>query len=66
MENTAENVHEEELSRFTERFYRGSTAGSTPGSGLGLSIAQSVARRHRGRLSITAPTGQSIRVWVVI
>ncbi len=66
VENTAENIHEEELSRFTERFYRGSTAGSTSGSGLGLSIAQSVARRHRGRLSITAPTGQSIRVWVVL
>ncbi len=66
VQNTAENIRREELSHFTERFYRGSTAGSTPGSGLGLAIAQAIVQRHRGRLTVTAPTEQKIAVCVTL
>lgn len=66
VENTAENIRQEELSHFTDRFYRGSTAGSTPGSGLGLAIAQSIAQRHRGKLTVSAPDKQKIRICVTL
>lgn len=66
VQNTAENIRREELSHFTERFYRGSTAGSIPGSGLGLAIAQAIVQRHRGRLTVTAPTEQEIAVCVTL
>ncbi len=66
VENTAENIRQEELSHFTDRFYRGSTSGSTPGSGLGLAIAQSIAQRHRGRLTVSTPDGQKIRICVTL
>lgn len=66
VENTAENIRQEELSHFTDRFYRGSTAGSTPGSGLGLAIAQSIVQRHRGKLTVSAPDKQKIRICVTL
>lgn len=66
VQNTAENIRQEELSHFTERFYRGSTAGSTQGSGLGLAIVQSVVRRHHGKLSVTAPSAKEIAIHIVL
>lgn len=66
VQNTAENIRREELSHFTERFYRGSTAGSISGSGLGLAIAQSIAERHRGRLTVAAPTDREIAICVTL
>ena len=64
--NSARNVTKEELSHFTDRFYRGSTSAGTPGSGLGLSIALAICQRHGGKLLITSPTGEDIRVTAVI
>ena len=64
--NSARNVNVEELDRFTDRFYRGSTSAGIPGSGLGLSIALAICRRHKGKLQVTSPTGEDIRVTAVI
>lgn len=64
VQNTARNLRKEELPHFTERFYRGSTSENTAGSGLGLAIAQSIALRHGGTLSVTAPTDQQIAVQI--
>ena len=64
--NSARNVSKEELSHFTDRFYRGSTSAGIPGSGLGLSIALAICQRHRGKLQVTSPTGEDIRVTAVI
>ena len=66
VQNTAENIQKEELSHFTERFYRGSTAGTTPGSGLGLAIAQSIVQRHHGRITVSAPGNQEIAVCITL
>lgn len=64
--NSARNVAKEELSHFTDRFYRGSTSAGIPGSGLGLSIALAICQRHKGKLQVTSPTGENIRVTAVI
>ena len=64
--NSARDIHKEELCRFTERFYRGSTAGETSGSGLGLSIAQSIVRKHRGKLTVTAPNDKEISIQILL
>ena len=57
--NSARNVNEEELDRFTDRFYRGSTSAGIHGSGLGLSIALAICRRHKGKLQVTSPPGRT-------
>ena len=64
--NSARDIHKEELCRFTERFYRGNTAGETSGSGLGLSIAQSIVRKHRGKLTVTAPNDKEISIQILL
>lgn len=64
--NSARDIRKEELCRFTERFYRGSTAGETSGSGLGLSIAQSIVRKHRGKLTVTAPNDKEISIQILL
>ena len=40
----------EDVSRATERFYRGETARHTPGFGLGLTLVRAVAQLHGGTL----------------
>ena len=41
-----------DLTRATERFYRGETARHTPGFGLGLTLVQAVAQLHGGSLEL--------------
>ncbi len=49
-----------EQSRIFERFYRSpSVKQKIPGSGLGLSIAHSIARAHRGDLTMKSRTGET-------
>jgi signal transduction histidine kinase len=43
----------EEISKVSERFYRGDRSRGTPGVGLGLSLVAAVATLHRGRLELT-------------
>ena len=50
----------EEQKRIFDRLYRGpSVAGRIPGSGLGLSIALSIARAHRGDLTVASHPGET-------
>ena len=42
----------EDVSRATERFFRGETARSTPGFGLGLTLVRAVAQLHGGVLAL--------------
>ena len=41
-------IPEAEITRATERFFRGETARSTPGFGLGLTLVRAVAQLHGG------------------
>ncbi len=66
VENTAQNVAPEEVARFTDRFYRGTTSEHIPGSGLGLAIALSIVQQHGGKLTVSAPTRDRILVHVVL
>jgi len=53
----------DEVSRVTERFYRGRGA-PAGGSGLGLAIARELAERWGGGLSVGGdPSGARIDVW---
>lgn len=57
VENTAEHIAGEELSRMFDRFYRGdqSRSSETGGYGIGLSIAKAVTEAHRGKISASSP-----------
>lgn len=66
VENSARNIRPEELSHFTDRFYRGSTSENIPGSGLGLSIAQSIVQRHGGKLTVSAPDHHQVAITVTL
>jgi signal transduction histidine kinase len=54
-------IPQEELSRVTDRFYRGRTA-PTGGSGLGLAIARDLAEKWGGTLAVTSASGEGTRV----
>ena len=58
VENTYADVDQLELDRLFDRFYRADKARTFTGSfGIGLSIAQSIARKHRGTLSVYKKEG---------
>jgi signal transduction histidine kinase len=56
-------IPEQDLSRVTERFFRGSSA-PTGGSGLGLAIARDLAEKWGGSLAVTSAAGEGTRVEV--
>jgi PAS domain S-box-containing protein len=62
--DTGMGIHEADLSRVFERFYRGDAAHSTRGFGLGLTIAQAIVRQHQGRISVTSQPGVGTTVTV--
>ena len=64
--NSARNIRPEELSHFTDRFYRGSTSENIPGSGLGLAIAQSIVQRHGGKLTVSAPDHHQVAITIIL
>lgn len=66
VENTVEHVTEEQMRRFTDRFYRTDTSDKVKGFGIGLSIAQAAAEAHKGKLKVELLKKQMIRISTVI
>jgi two-component system, OmpR family, sensor kinase len=66
VEDTGVGMHEADVKRAFERFYRIDEARSreTGGSGLGLSICKSIVDAHRGRITITSTFGVGTKVEV--
>jgi signal transduction histidine kinase len=62
IENTAPDVHPEELPRLFERFYRRDRAGTgrSAGTGLGLAIARELIEVHAGTLEASVRDGEII------
>lgn len=56
-------IHEDELGRVTERFYRGRGAPSG-GTGLGLAIARDLAEKWDGSVEVSSTPGAGTRVEV--
>ncbi len=48
-------IHDDELDRIFERFYRGPDNEGSPGRGLGLTIARGIARAHGGDIVASSP-----------
>ena len=49
-----------------ERFYRADSSRSTQGFGIGLSLVRVVAEAHKGKLSITLPEKDRIRISAIL
>lgn len=66
VEDTGVGMHEADVKRAFERFYRIDEARSRDngGSGLGLSICKSIVEAHRGRIAITSTFGVGTKVEV--
>ena len=50
-------IHEDHISRLTERFYRVNSDISNSGTGLGLSIVKNIVSRHKAQLEIESKLG---------
>lgn len=51
-------IHEQELSRVFDKFYRGrESRNGVPGTGLGLSIAKGIVEAHGGKIWVTSQPG---------
>lgn len=66
VENTVEHVTEEQMKKFTDRFYRTDTSDKVKGFGIGLSIARAVAEAHKGKLKVELSKKQMIRISAVV
>ena len=66
VQDTGVGMHESDVKRAFERFYRIDEARSreTGGSGLGLSICKSIVDAHRGNITITSTFGVGTKVEV--
>jgi two-component system, OmpR family, manganese sensing sensor histidine kinase len=60
VQDTGIGIAPEHLSQVFDRFWRANSSRSysSGGSGLGLAIAQSVARRHRGSITVHSKVGE--------
>lgn len=65
VQDAGPGIRGEDLSRITERFYRGRGSPSG-GSGLGLSIARDLAEKWGGSLEVTSTPGEGTRVEVTL
>ncbi|TAM89719.1 HAMP domain-containing histidine kinase [bacterium] len=59
--DTGGGIAPEDLPHVFERFYRGRAERHVPGSGVGLAIVQSVAKAHRGSVSVESELGKGSR-----
>ena len=50
-------IHEDHISRLTERFYRVNSDNKKNGTGLGLSIVKNIVSRHKAQLEIESKLG---------
>lgn len=68
VENTAQDVQEDQLPHFFDRFYRGDKARSsqTGGYGIGLSIAKAIVQAHKGKITASTRDGASILITVTL
>ena len=62
VENTADDIRTSDISRFTERFYRGDTSDKVKGFGIGLSVARAVCEAHKGKLTVELAGEDRIRI----
>jgi len=51
-------IHNDELARIFDRFYRCDQSRATGGSGLGLSLADTIARAHHGNILVESTPGK--------
>lgn len=65
--DTGCGIDEKDIKKIFDKFYRvcQETEGVDPGAGLGLSIAQSIAKAHRGQITVTS-SGQVGTTFTVI
>lgn len=62
--NTSQQIRQEQVSRFFDRFYRSENAASSQkkGFGLGLSIADAIVKSHRGKITAKMVADNRIQI----
>lgn len=66
VENTAQYIDKEKLSRLSDRFYRTGENSGVKGFGIGLSVANAVAQNHGGKLVIDMPRKDVFRATAIL
>lgn len=64
VENSGQQLSEQERCQLTERFYRPLASQQIDGAGLGLAIVSRIVQQHQGQLTLESPKNGGLRVLI--
>ncbi len=59
-------IHEEDIQKIIEPFYRGTNTAGIPGTGIGLSLVDQIIKNHNGTISINSKPGEGTRITLLL
>lgn len=66
IKDNGKGIHEEDLTKLFDRYYRGTNTENHKGSGLGMSIAKEIVEAHGGNIFVKSESGQGTSIKIAL